>query len=138
MHTRQASSAAFLVPASVAVCHGHPLGAAVYVSNWAVSTATHSVEDADFDRYHELDMIAIAAWGVYNSWLVARIARRRCAAPSLYVSLALALMAALSYASYQHVDYDSNVRVRRHVLMHLAGATGSVALVVASARCERR
>jgi len=135
LHARQLSSMTFLLPTALAARGGRLIGTTVYALNWAISTATHSVQDPDYLVFHAMDLTAIAVWGVYNTCLVAQLLRRKCVSPMLKSALALAVVATLLHASCQSLEYESEMRTRLHMLMHTAGALGSVALLVASNSC---
>lgn len=132
LHPRQQSAQLFLLPALYAGHLHYPLGVGVYGTNWAVSTLTHSMDDALYTRWHIVDLIAITFWGAYNSLKVFRTLHTRGVTAPLLLALMCALCTCILHAYMQRYRYESNNRRRLHISMHIVGVMGTLLLLYAS------
>ena len=137
------SAVAFLVPLAVALRQRRTLGSVVIAVVTLSSIATHRPRTAWTRGTREAaDLVAIGAWCLYNTTLVADAMRglrdphgstaQRAMALATALGCAVACIV-LDAARNRHV-YRSARRDALHVSLHLTGALGTLAVLEAARR----
>lgn len=133
MYVLQVSAIGSFVPtAIVAVSLGQYVSAGVLLMTLLTSLIVHRESRTPArDVFDQVDEVCIALWAAHNLWIWERLAQRALI-PVMMMFVVLAID-----ATRRRLPWRSPLRVTVHVLMHMAGALGTVILLLAVSDSNR-
>ena len=134
----QISVLSYLPAAVVASCSSRWWGAYILLFNVATSLVVHRpTRSCQWDALDRVDQAAIAAWVSYAILLIASVALSLmrgpcgpCKALLFTGALVLSALALRFELSRRCLPWRTGKRIQYHALMHLAGAGGSLFLLL--------
>lgn len=124
----QLTAATFLIPSFMCIFLHKPVGTAVYGFNAACSVYAHRPDRTSVDTWTDtLDLIMVALWVVYNSYVVIKAKFKL---HHTAIALTLAALVLFTKVLTKLLKYRSPDRYLVHAIMHLSGSLGSIFILV--------